>query len=36
MICDFFSKYNITGLFKQSEIGNEHAANVQNKIYSKF
>ena len=36
MISDFFSKYNRTGLFKQSEIGNEHAANVQNKIYSKF
>ena len=36
IICDFFSKYNKTGVFNQSEIGNEHATNVQNKMYSKF
>ena len=34
--CYFFPKYNKTGVFNQSEIGNEHAANFQNKIYSKF
>ena len=34
-MCDFFSKYNRTGVFNQSEIGNEHAANFQNKMYSK-
>ena len=32
----FFSKYNRTGVFKQSEIGNEHAAYFQNKMYIKF
>ena len=36
IICDFFSKYNTTGAFNQSEIGNEHATNFQNKMYSKF
>ena len=33
---DFFSKYNRTGVFNQSDIGNEHAANFQNKMYIKF
>ena len=32
----FFSKYNRTGVFKQSEIGNEHATNFQSKMYIKF
>ena len=36
IIYDFFSKYNRTRVFNQSEIGNEHAANFQNKMYSKF
>ena len=35
-IYDFFSKCNSTGVFNQSEIGNEHAANCQNKMYVKF
>ena len=34
-IRDFFSKYNRAGIFDQSEIGNEHVANFQNKMYSK-
>ena len=34
-IC-FFSRYNRTGAFNQSEIGNEHAANFQSKMYIKF
>ena len=29
IIYDFFSKHNRTGVFDQSKIGNEHAANVQ-------
>ena len=32
----FFSKYNRTGVFKQSEIGNEHAAILQNKCILNF
>ena len=32
----FFSKYNRTGVFDQSEIRNEHAVNFQNKMYIKF
>ena len=36
MIYDFFSKYNRTSVFNQSEIGNEHAANFQNKMYIKL
>ena len=36
IIYDFFSKYNRTGVFDQSKIGNEHAANFQNKMYIKF
>ena len=32
----FFSKYNRTGVFNQSEIGNEDASNFQNKMYIKF
>ena len=36
IIYDFFSKHNRTGAFSQSEIGNEHAANFQNKMYIKF
>ena len=36
IIYDFFSKYNRTGVFNQSEIGNEHAANFQNKMFIKF
>ena len=36
IIYDFFSKCNSTGVFNQSEIGNEHAANCQNKMYVKF
>ena len=36
IICDIFSKYNRTDVFNQSEMGNEHAANVQNKMYSKY
>ena len=35
-ICDFFSKYNSTGVFNQSQMGNEHASDFQNKIYGKF
>ena len=27
------SKYNRTGVFDQSKIGNEHAENFQNKMY---
>ena len=34
--CDFFSKYNRTGVSNQSEIGNEHAGNFRNKMCSKF
>ena len=31
--CDFFLKYNRTGAFNQSAgVGNEHAANFQNKM----
>ena len=33
IIYDFFSKHNRTGVFNQSDIGNEHAANFQNKMY---
>ena len=36
IIYDFFSKYNRTGIFGQSKIGHEHAANFENKIYIKF
>ena len=36
IMCDFFSKYNRRGVFNESEIGNEHAANFQSKMYSKF
>ena len=36
IIYDFFSKYNRTGVFDQSKIGNEHAANFQSKMYIKF
>ena len=36
IIYDLFWKYDRTGVFNQSEIGNEHAANFQNKIYIKF
>ena len=36
IIYDFFPKYNRTGILNQTEIGNEHAANFQNKIYIKF
>ena len=36
IIYDFFSKYDRTGVFDQSKIGNEHAANFQNKMYIKF
>ena len=36
IIYDFCSKYNRTGVFDQSKIGNEHAANFQNKMYIKF
>ena len=32
----FFSKYNKAGVFNQSEIGNKHATNFQNKMYIKF
>ena len=32
----FFSKYNRTGVLNQSEIGNDYAANFQNKMYIKF
>ena len=31
IMCNFFSKYNGTVVFYQSEIGNEHAANFQKK-----
>ena len=31
IIYDFFSKYNRTGIFNQSEIGNEHA--VKQNVY---
>ena len=33
IIYDFFSKYNRTCVFDQLKIGNEHAANFQNKTY---
>ena len=33
IICGFLSKYNRTGIFDQSKIGNEHAENFQNKMY---
>ena len=33
---DIFSKYNRTGVFNQSDIGNEHAAIFLNKMYIKF
>ena len=36
IIYDFFSKYNRTGVFNQSGIGTEHAANFQSKMYNKF
>ena len=36
IIYDFYSKYNRTGVFDQSEIGNERAADFQNKMYIKF
>ena len=36
IIYDFFSKYDKTSVFNQSEIGNKHAANFQNKMYIKF
>ena len=36
IIYDFFSKYNRTDAFNQSEIGNEYAVNFQNKMYIKF
>ena len=36
IICDFFSKYNRIDVFNRSEIGNEYAANFQNKMDSKF
>ena len=36
IIYEFFSKYNRTGVFDQSKIGNEHAASFQNKMYIKF
>ena len=36
IIYDFFSKYNRAGVFDKSKIGNEHAANFQNKMYIKF
>ena len=36
IIYDFFSKYNRTGVFNESEIGDEHAATFQNKMYIKF
>ena len=36
IIYDFFSKYNRTAVFDQSKIGDEHAANFQNKMYIKF
>ena len=36
IIYDFYSKCNRTGVFDQSEIGNERAANFQNKMYIKF
>ena len=36
IIYDFFSKYNRTGVFDQSKIGNEHAANFQNKCILNF
>ena len=36
ILCDIFSKYNRASAFNQSKIGNEHAANFQNKMYSKF
>ena len=31
IIYDFFPKYNRTGVFNQSEIGNEHVSNFQKK-----
>ena len=35
IICDFFSKYNRTCFFNQSENGNKHATDFGNKMYSK-
>ena len=34
IVCDFFTTYNRIGAFTQSD-WNEHAADFQNKIYSK-
>ena len=36
IIYEFFSKYNRTGVFDLSKIGNEHAASFQKKMYIKF
>ena len=36
IIHDFFSKYSRTGVFDQSKIENEHAANFQNKFILNF
>ena len=36
IIYDFFSKYNRTGIFGQSKIGNEQAANFRNKMCIQF
>ena len=36
IIYNFFWKYNRTGVFNQSEIGNEQAAHFQNKMDIKF
>ena len=32
IICDFFRKYNGTGVFNQSEITSEHATNFKKEI----
>ena len=32
IICDFFRKYNGTGVFNQSEITSEHATNFKKKM----
>ena len=36
IICDFFFKYLRAGAINQSEIGNKHTSNFQNKIYRNF
>ena len=36
LIIYYINKYNRASVFNQSEIGNENAANFQNKMYIEF